>query len=124
MTTYKLPEGLTPLERRVLLEYLEIEPQELTHDIHDALVFQLDRAEAEDIERTGCGFFRGFKLPPGVAVTHPIADGSYVVGYAVHPELVGGAIFDLFVREGVVSFLEACTMSGDWPQDEDAFSLQ
>jgi|SRR5579872_4656193 len=119
--TYKLPDGLTPLEQRVLTYYLE---HESDTDVRDSIAAQLSHASIGDLNRTGVGFFRPFSVPLSAPVSRTLGDAVFDTAFATHPELAGGAMFMLFVKEGVVSCLEGVTMSGDWPADEDTFSFR
>jgi hypothetical protein len=116
-----MPEGLTALEHRVFTHYIEHEASE---DLREGVASQLAYALAGDLERTGVGFFRPFTVPVSAPIARSLPDARIDIGYAEHPDLVGGAMFMLNVEEGAVACLEAITMTGDWPRDEESFLLR
>jgi hypothetical protein len=110
-------EAVTDLERAVLLRFLEGDDPVLR-----ALRDQLAVAEVREREFTGVGFFTYFLRHPGI---HPVSlpDG------VLNPPLVGdvelqaenlryGVGFVLFVKDGLLHFLEGYTKGGEpWPDD-------
>jgi hypothetical protein len=110
-------ESLSDLERAVLLRLLEGDDPVLR-----ALRDQVAVAGVREREFTGVGFFTYFLLGPEV---HPVPLPNGVV----HSPLVGevdiqaenlrhGAGFVLFLKEGLLHFLEGYTKGGEpWPDD-------
>jgi hypothetical protein len=113
-----IPDGLTELESGVLTLMLDA-----PGNTRMAACLQLAHASAGPREMTGVGFYRNFVYPNDTSFQRNLPDESYTDVVAEHPELECGAMFVLFVRDGVVKLLEGVTFDGDWPATEDAFTL-
>jgi hypothetical protein len=108
---------LMPLESTVL-DKLLAKPGEP----FDTIRAQLANASVSQREFTGVGFFTHFAIPPDAEVRRDLTSGELGPLTADHPQMENGAGFILFVREGVISFLEGYS-HGDtpWPADSSEF---
>ena len=113
-----LPEGLTDLENAVLTLIVGSEG-----DLEESIRHQLAYAVAGPRTMTGVGFYRNFILPDGAPMQRNLPRTHLNGISAEHPHLDCGATFILFVRDGVVAFLEGVTFEGDWPGAEDQFTF-
>lgn len=113
-----LPEGLLPLERTVLRLLLNRPGEPFT-----TAAAQLAHAVTAERKLTGVGFFRHFNLPTTAPVPRTLLDSTLGDVHGAHPELRAGAGFLLFVRHGVVAWLEGFTYADEWPQDEERFTF-
>jgi hypothetical protein len=80
-----------------------------------ALRQQYACAEIRDVELTGHGFFVNFAIPPDAPRTEP----SDIAGGGANIQIEGvehGAGCVLFVRGGVIAFLEGFVYAGEWPE--------
>ena len=114
-----IPDGLTQFERAVLSLLLD-RPGEL----YAALRHQLSFASVEERDLTGVGFFRHFTIPSTASIQRDLPSCDLCDIEADHPQLESGSHTMLCVRDGVASFLECVTCTGDWPEDESAFTLR
>jgi len=111
---------LTPLEQAVISKLLEGDSENLS-----ILRKQVERIEETRREFTGCGFFTTFKI----ANDAPQIPGSRSFNFGdIDAEIPGvelGVGFLLWVRNGVIDFLEGYT-SGDaaWPTAISSFELR
>lgn len=117
---YILPEGLTELERRMFVDYLAVDQQD---EVRAVIADQLACAQAGPIDYTGVGFYRNFTFAPEAVVAQNLPDCMLNLCFAAHPDLIGGAFFMLAIKNGVVSYLEAITATGEWPLDEELFTF-
>jgi hypothetical protein len=75
------------------------------------------------IERryTGIGFFTDFACVGCVPVEAPTTESAVPVAWASHPDVESGGdgaiTFNVFLKDGVISCLEAASVS-TWPLDE------
>ena len=113
-----LPSDLTELERSVLTNMLNHPGEPFA-----SVSAQLAHATISKRERTGVGFYTNFALPPAARIPPDLANTELGGVGARHPELSCGAGFILFVRDGVVSFLEGFTYDDPWPPDESSFTV-
>ncbi|HEV7925823.1 MAG TPA: hypothetical protein VGR14_10725 [Verrucomicrobiae bacterium] len=109
---------LTPLEKAVLEMMLDKagEPFETIRQ-------QLAHASVGERKFSGVGFFTNFVVPEDIAVRRDLR--SMEIG-DVGAEIAGlqlGAGFLLFIRDGVVSFLEGFTYDESWPERTDEFRI-
>ncbi|PYJ09088.1 MAG: hypothetical protein DMF06_11070 [Verrucomicrobia bacterium] len=109
---------LTPLESAVLEALLQP-----SGDPFDALRQQLAHASVAKREFSGVGFFTHFSLPTDARIRRDLSDcqlgsiGADIAG------LQHGAGFLLFVRDGVVSFLEGFSYDEPWPAEVKEFRV-
>jgi len=114
-----LPASLAPTEVAVLSLLLD-RPGELYASVRQ----QLSCASVSDRDLTGAGFYRKFTVPPSAAFRRDLPPVELSGVYAEHPDLECGAGFLLFIRDGVVSFLEGFVYGdAEWPGDESAFTF-
>jgi hypothetical protein len=76
---------------------------------------QHEASQVVDLELTGVGFFANFEVPADAARCSP----SNFVGGNAAIDIEGvehGAGCVLFVRDGVLCFLEGYVYSGEWPE--------
>ncbi len=108
---------LTNLECRVLDLLLKE-----TTPAGELLLHQINTAEDVLRERTPVGFFTNFKVSDHALRIRPENfELSSVSGEAQGNE---GVCFILFIRKGVVAFLEGATFGDKWPDNEDAIQLK
>src|SRR4051812_20594620 len=102
---------LTPLESAVLDKLLECHEELL-----DAIREQLAHASVSSRKFTGVGFFTHFAIPAEAPVRRDLESAELKHVGAKISGLADGAGFILFIRDGVISFLEGYTY-GDaaWP---------
>src|SRR6266436_4026775 len=110
---------LTPLEAAVLNKLLA-KPGEP----FDTIRQQLAHASVSSRKFTGAGFFTRFAIPPDAPVRRDLQSTELGGIGAKIPGLQDGAGFLLFIRDGVISFLEGYTY-GDaaWPDPITEFSV-
>ena len=110
---------LTPLESAVLEKMLikRGEP-------YDTIREQLAYASVSSRESTGVGFFTHFTIPAEAPVRRDLRSAELGDVGAQIPDLPDGAGFLLFIRDGVISFLEGYAY-GDaaWPDPITEFSV-
>ncbi|HEX3580939.1 MAG TPA: hypothetical protein VH087_04200 [Thermoanaerobaculia bacterium] len=103
---------------RALLEALLVGPL----DVLKRLGEQIDSATVLSRELSGTGFFLNFEVPRTVPRVEPpnfeISDVYFDLEGTEHG---GGAI--LFIRDGVVTMLEAYCHWGAWPAEPAEFKL-
>ena len=109
---------LTPLEKAVL-DAILARPGEPYKTVRR----QLAIATVSRREFTGVGFFTEFVLPSDTAVRRDLPNMELGDVGAEFPGLKRGAGFLLFIRDGVVSFLEGFTYDEDWPEQADEFRV-
>jgi hypothetical protein len=110
---------LTPLESAVLEKLLAH-----TGEPFDTIRAQLDHASVASREFTGVGFLTRFAIQPDAVVRRDLPAGELSGVGAEIAGLADGAGFLLFIRDGVISFLEGYTY-GDavWPDEITSFSV-
>ena len=110
---------LSSLEIRVLSLIVENIPE--FHELRRQV--QVVRVSKRDY--TGCGVYTDFELPKGTVQFEPhrwrIEDMPKIEG--IHPDLPSGAGFILWFKNGFITCLEGYTYEGDWPTNEELFSL-
>src|SRR5712664_210138 len=74
-------------------------------------------------ELTGVGFFTHFTIPGEAPVRRDLTDAVIQDVAADIRGLEHGASFMLFIRDGVLSFLEGVASTGDWPEQTDDFNV-
>ena len=102
---------LTPLEKAVLDVMLD-RPGEP----YDTLRKQLSHAVVTERELSGVGFFTHFAVPSQASVRCDLLETVLQDVAADIPGLEHGASFMLFVRDGIIAFLEGIATTGEWPQ--------
>ena len=109
---------ITPLEKRIIGALLDGDDPTLSR-----LREQYALAMVITRDFTGCGFFTHFCVPDTASrVTPP----SFVVN-DIFLEVRGtenGASALLFIRDGLIDFLEVVATTGDWPQNPEITSIQ
>ena len=92
------------------------------HQSLDVLRTQYARCSVSSVELTGVGFFVNFDVPDDVERCTPanVAGGDTVIRYAESP-IEAGCV--LFVRDGLLRFLEIYTFDGDWPEHATVTSV-
>ena len=109
---------LSKIEKAVLEKLIEGSIPLLTE-----LRKQFDVCTVKDREFTGVGFFTYFSVPEGTCKK----DGfDLVIGDVVGediPELQNGAGFVLFIKDGILTFLEGFSYDQPWPTQVDEFRL-
>jgi hypothetical protein len=110
---------LTPLESAVLDKLLAHSGEPF-----DTIREQLAHASVSSRELTGVGFFTHFAIPAEAPVRRDLHSAELGEISAEIPGLENGAGFLLFIRDGVISFLEGYTY-GDaaWPDPITEFSV-
>jgi hypothetical protein len=110
---------LTPLESAVLGKLLEKRGEPF-----DAIREQLAHASVSSRKFTGVGFFTHFAIAPEAPIRRDLRDTELGDVGAKIPGLVDEAGFLLFIRDGVILFLEGYTY-GDaaWPDPITEFSV-
>jgi hypothetical protein len=110
---------LTPLESAVLEKLLAH-----TGEPFDTIRTQLAHASVSSRKFTGVGFFTHFAIQPGAAIRRDLSSAELSGVGAKVAGISDGAGFLLFIRDGVVSFLEGYTY-GDaaWPDHITSFSV-
>jgi hypothetical protein len=110
---------LTPLESAVLDKLLA-----QTGEPFDTIRAQLSHASVSSRKFTGVGFFTHFAIGSDAAVRRDLPSAELSGVGAEVAGLSDGAGFLLFIRDGVVSFLEGYTY-GDavWPETITEFSV-
>ena len=112
--------NLSQLESEVLETISRSKPE-----FHE-LRAQIEVVQVSKREYTGCGVYVDFMFPSDV----PRFDRSISLMEEMpklpghHPNLVAGAGFILWCKDGLISCLEGFTYDGDWPKDERRFSLR
>lgn len=116
-----MTEPLTDLELRALSACIRgVEDAEASH----ALAEQLGRASVVTRTRTPFGFYADLAVDAGatrvdgdaINRTPPSATG-------VHPDVPGAIFFVLYIKDGVMDFLEGSSTDA-WPGAEDSIQLQ
>jgi len=108
----------TTLERQVMQLLLEGDDRMLS-----VLREQFSQATLHSREMTGVGFLTSFRLPPGVPRVQP---ESFEFG-DVDADIEGlkyGAGFVLFIRNGVIDWLEGYCYGENWPEATEHFVLK
>lgn len=113
-----LPTELTPLERAVLSALLDRHVE-----LGAPIAAQLAQATVGSREFSGVGFFTNFVFREGAPIQRDLGNAELTGVGAKHPQLPLGAGFILFIRDGVVSFLEGYTYDSPWPADESLFTV-
>lgn len=111
-------DALTPLEAAVLETLLRPDGEP-----YSALRQQLAHASIAKREFSGVGFFTHFSLPTGAPIRRDVTDMQLGEVAADIDGLQHGAGFLLFVRDGVISFLEGFTYDEPWPNDSAKFTV-
>ena len=101
---------MTPLESAVLDKLLAHDGEPL-----DTLRQQLAHSSVSKREFSGVGFFTRFSVPAEAPVRRDLCDAELGDVEAEIAGLQHGAGFLLFVRGGVVSFLEGFSYDDLWP---------
>ena len=114
-----IPDGLTEFERAVLSLLID-----RPGNFYAVLRHQLSFASVEERELTGVGFSRRFIIPSKAPIRRDLPNFDLMDIEANHPQLEHSTAIMLCVRDGVASFLEGVTCTGDWPTDESAFTLR
>jgi len=109
---------LTPLEKAVLDMMLD-EPG----DPFETVRQQLAHATIAERKFTGVGFFTHLVVPADAPVRRDLLSTEIKGVGANFPGVQHGAGFILFIRKGVVSFLEGYTYDEPWPEKTDDFRL-
>lgn len=94
------------------------------HDILDILRKQFALCTIVNREFTGTGFYSTFSVPE---ITQRLPDKDSFCFGDVEADISGlkhGAGFVLWIREGVLDFLEGYTYDELWPKHIDAYTLQ
>ena len=92
-------------------------------ELYCTLREHLAHASVSRREFTGVGFATHFTVPSDAPVRRDLSETAiYDVGADIRG-LTHGASFVLFIRDGVLSFLEGVTTTGDWPEDTDDFRV-
>ena len=84
---------------------------------------QLAVANVAGREFTGKGFFTNFIVPVDATIKRDLPNMELTGFNAEFPNLEHGAGFILFIRDGVVSWLEGFTYDENWPDKTDGFKL-
>ena len=113
-----LPRELTDLERSVLAQMLDRPGESVA-----LIAAQLSHAIVSNREHTGVGFYTNFAIPDDAPILRDLPDHEIGDVGGKHPQLRFGAGFLLFIRNGVVSFLEGYTYEDPWPSDESSFTI-
>jgi hypothetical protein len=110
---------LTPLESAVLDKMLA-----KSGEPFDTIRDQLAHASISSRKFTGVGFFTHFMIPSEAPVRRNLARAEIDGVGAKIPGLQDGAGFLLFIRDGVISFLEGYTYGdASWPDPITEFSV-
>jgi hypothetical protein len=109
---------LTALEKAVLDAILD-----RSGDPYETLRRQLSYATVSRREFTGVGFYTNFAVPIDAPVRRDLPNTEIGDVSVELPELKHGAGFVLFVRDGVIAFLEGYTYDEDWSDRTDEFSV-
>ena len=116
MLKYELPNFLTELEPTILKFLLDNAPEH-----RDVLMHQLASSALESRDYTGVGFFTNFVIEesaPKCSISNfELGDLSVTISGQDC-----GCI--LFIKDGVVSFLEGFTYGDDWPSTEHIEKLE
>jgi hypothetical protein len=110
--------SVTPLETSVLEKLLARQGEPF-----DTVRQQLTHSSVSQRRFSGAGFFTHFALPPDAPVRRDLHDTE--LG-GVEAEIAGlqhGAGFLLFIRGGVVSFLEGFSYDERWPETITEFRV-
>lgn len=111
--------SLTDFERRAIWSIVAHHPEAET------FARQAEAAQVARRELTGVGKFVHLALPDGTPslqkLKYPMEELK--IGHARHPALEAGAGLILWVKEGRMNTLECYTNGGDWPEDEDRFTV-
>jgi len=110
---------MTPLEDAVMRFMLAGEGRGLA-----ALREQMATCRVESRRFTEVGFFTDFDVDPQLREHAPVR-GGFVIS-ATGAEVAGlkhGGFFALFIRDGVISFLDGSCASENWPDVITTFSL-
>lgn len=108
----------TPLEKAVL-DLLLDRPGELFENIRR----QLSLATVSERKFTGVGFFTNLVIPSDAPVKRDLPNMEIGDVGAEFPNVKHGAGFLLFIRDGVVSWLEGYTYGENWPVCADRFRV-
>jgi len=110
---------LSEFEKKVLTALID---EDLEKEIIQA---QLSGAEVIDRDYTGVGLYTKIKVTEGSPILSK--NNRYIEETPKtnleHPELKDGAGALLWFDEGKVSILECYTYDGEWPKNEDLFSI-
>ncbi len=108
---------INELERRII-DALLLGPDKMLSDLRE----QCEHASVNSRDYTGVGFFTHLQLP---ANTRRVAPANFVIGdlFLDVPETEHGADAMLFIREGLVDFLEVVALNGDWPDNPTIRSI-
>jgi hypothetical protein len=112
--------NLSPLETQVLKIIADSKPE------YPELAIQAGTAQVSNREYTGCGVYSDFVLPadsPRFDERISLLEEMPKL-HGEHPDLVAGAGFILWCKNGLISTLECFTYDGDWPTDEQRFTLR
>jgi hypothetical protein len=110
---------LTPLEAAVLDKLLA-----KAGEPFDTIRQQLAHASVSSRKFTGVGFFTHFAIPPEAPVGRDLRSTELRGIGAKIPGVQDGAGFLLFIRDGVISFLEGYTYGNAvWPDPITEFTL-
>ncbi|HXD00433.1 MAG TPA: hypothetical protein VN048_13910 [Verrucomicrobiae bacterium] len=109
---------LTPLEKAVL-DLMVDKPGEPFETVRQQLAY----VRFANRKTTGVGFFTHFVVPVDAPVRRDLPNMEITGISASFPDVQHGAGFILFIRDGVVSFLEGFTYDDPWPEKTDEFTL-
>ena len=113
------------LEKLSAFEYQAIDTLVRSDPEREVLLAQLALAEVSSRDYTGVGVYVDISIPP----TAPKIDlarwkiEDMLIGHAEHPALTAGAGLILWLKNGLITCLEAYTYEGDWPNDEALFRV-
>jgi hypothetical protein len=110
---------LTPIESAVVDKLLQMHSA-FANTVRE----QLSHATVAKRDFSGVGFFTHFALPADAPVRRDLGNAELNGVGAEIPGVEGGAGFILFIRDGVISFLEGYTY-GDtkWPETITKFGV-
>ena len=111
---------LSDFERAVLTACFEVHPEA------DTALAQLEKATVTNREYTGCGVFVHLQIENA----RPLEDSKRTLEgragiFLSHPELKDGADVIVFLKDGILDFLEMVTFGPeDWPKNGDTFVIE
>ena len=86
---------------------------------------QLAAVSVADRDYTGVGLYTNLKVSeesPLLSKSNPYIEETPKI-HLEHPELDAGAGVLLWFKDGKISTLECYTYEGDWPKNEDLFTV-
>lgn len=116
-----MTEPLTDLEQRALSACIR---SVADAEVRRVLTDQLKSASVATRTRTGVGFYVDLAVDAGAMQL----DGDAInrappSATGVHPDVPGAIFFVLYIKDGVMDFLEGAS-TGEWPAVEDGIQLQ